>query len=398
MSYPFRPGAPSRRPSRFRRVVGACLAVFGLGCGGGPSEAPSFRIGVLALYGGNFTELSGRPTVQALRLYADSVNGAGGVDVGGTRHRVELIVAEHTAQVEEVTTAARRLINLERVDALIGPQLSSHAVPVGGIAHRAGVPMISPMSSNRATTEGRDWVFRMATPDEVQAKVIAEVATRLEARRAGVLLDRTSGYSVALANAFEEGFAKLGGEVVREEFGGPEVSDYRPQLRHLRAEAVDALYIPTLSSSTEVILEQVAEVGLTARLLGGDGWSLTAVARSPVGEGALATTNWHFDIDDPANRGFMARYAERWGEMPRSTAALTRDALDALVRAAEFGGSIEEAPLRDALVRQPSFNGASGVVDFAEDGTDRGQRVVVSIVEDGEPRLLRTVDRDGAID
>ena len=129
--------------------LGAVVTVFGCRPQGEPP--PEFRVGVLATLTGPRAKSSGEATVNGARLAVDAVNAVGGVDVGGVPHRIVLVVRDHADRADAATAAARTLINQERVDALVGPQLSEHAIPVARLAEEAGVPMITPMSTNPET-------------------------------------------------------------------------------------------------------------------------------------------------------------------------------------------------------------------------------------------------------
>src|SRR4029077_7162607 len=97
----------------------------------------------------------------------------GPIELAGRRYRVTLVPRDFDDRADAAATAARALINQERVVALVGPQFSRHAIPVAVLADDARIPMISPMSSNPSTTAGHRYVFRLAFLDDVQGTVLA---------------------------------------------------------------------------------------------------------------------------------------------------------------------------------------------------------------------------------
>ena len=357
-----------------------------------PEPAPVFRIGVLALSQAEFIEPSGRPTLNAARMFADSVNEAGGLMIGGRAHQVELEIGQHSTQVEEVTTLARRLINRNRVHVLIGPQFSGHAIPVAGIAEQSRIPMIAPMSSNPETTAGKSFVFRIAFLDPLQGRVLAQVAwTDLGTRHAGILTDRTSAYSRDIAELFETTFSELGGRTTSRSFPGAETEDFRPWLLELRDAGATEVLLPVGPDLVVPILEQSAELGLTIRYLGSDTWNLHAATLQPAAENAVVSHQWHFDLNTPEALSFRENYEQRFEIDVRATAALTHDALSLIGMAVEAAGSTEGAAISAALRALPPFRGASGTVKFNDSG-DPTRSVVISTIRDGENHLLRVVD------
>ena len=194
-------------------LVGAAACAILGGCT--PEPEPEFRVGLLAGGSGMFAKVSGEPSIKGASLAAKLANDAGGIRADDGTVRTTIVVKKYDPRVETAaSSAARALINQERVDVLVGPQLSRHAIPVALIAENAEIPMISPMSSSPATTEGKRFVFRLAFLDGVQSEVIARYAVReLRAKVAGILFDRSTSNSKLLTSVFESAFMKAAASV-----------------------------------------------------------------------------------------------------------------------------------------------------------------------------------------
>ena len=143
--------------------------------------------------------------MNASELAAKIVNDRGGIVVDRYPHRVEIVVKDYEDRADSATSVARALINQERIDALLGPQFSRHAIPVSIVAENAHMPMLSPMSSNPATTEGKTFVFRrpavtITTPVKNDAgQTIAVVAGDLDL----AYIDRLAGDRTGLEKSGE---------------------------------------------------------------------------------------------------------------------------------------------------------------------------------------------------
>ncbi|MGH9392418.1 MAG: ABC transporter substrate-binding protein, partial [Vicinamibacteria bacterium] len=216
--------------------------------------APEIRIGLLALLSGIPEETSGRPSVEGAELAVLLANEAGGIRIGGVPHRVKLIVKAYDDRPDSAISVARALVNQSRIDVLVGPQFSRHAIPVAIVAEEAEIPMVSPMSSSPATTAGRRFVFRLAALDEVQGRAMGEFAAGdLGARRAAVLYDISTDYSRSLAEAFRGAFEERAGSIVAfESFARDEPLDYRARLDRIAAADPDVLYLPNDGERVEV--------------------------------------------------------------------------------------------------------------------------------------------------
>ena len=307
------------RNARRRVTLVFAFAFLAAACRKEP-PAPEIRIGLLALLSGIPEESSGRPSVEGAELAVREANEKGGIEIGGVPHPVKLIVKAYDDRPDSATSVARALVNQFRIDVLVGPQFSRHAIPVAIVAEDAEIPMVSPMSSSPATTAGRRFVFRLASLDEIQGRAMGEFAAReLGARRAAVLYDVSTDYSRSLAEAFREAFQSGGGSIVAfETFARDEPLDYRARLDRIAAVDPDVLYLPNDGERVEVQIVQARERGVDATLLGGDTWDLERFGRLPQSDGAYIAHQWHPDFDTPEARRFRELFTKTYGKTRRS--------------------------------------------------------------------------------
>ncbi len=338
-------------------------------------------------------ETSGRPTTEGAELAAAEVNAAGGITIGGVAHRVRLVIRDDAARAEAATAAARALINIDDVDALVGPQVSPLAVPVASVAEAAGVPMISPMSSAAATTENKRYVFRLAFLDSLQSDVLGRFAAEhLNARRAAVLFDIAAPYSVGLAARFRESFEARGGRVVAyESFTTDAGESFTEQATRIHAASPDILYLPNDTAFVAAQLRDMKAAGVDTPILGTDGWDPRVIAKIPESDGAFVSHQWHPDIDLPETRAFVARYRETYGTTPKSTAAMTYDAVRLLLDATTRMGAKSPDAIRRGLLATRDYRGATGVITF--DGLNDPRRsVVINRLSQGRVELFTRID------
>jgi len=382
-------GPQGTRPLALRRArLALCVLVPLASTTCGPPDATGpdelvFRIGVLAHTSPEMQAVSGVPTLEAAEMAAAELNEEGGILIGDQRVPVRIVAREHTARLENVTSAARSLINLDSVHVLVGPQFSQHAIPVGGIANRSGVPMISPMSSNPATTAGRPYVFRLAFLDADQGEVLAGFARdSLGLGRVGVLVNLTSSYATEVAERFSRRFRELGGEIVEERYPGGEPDVWRRAFRAVLAQRPDRIFLPLQRPELEALMQMIEEESIPVKLLGADSWDVLTMERFPAAQGAYLTHQWMWNVPDHEAAPFVTRYRARYGSPPRSTAALTYDAVRVMARAASSAGSLDGSAIRDALSGLPTYAGVSGPIAFGSSNSpDRD--VVISRIEDG---------------
>jgi branched-chain amino acid transport system substrate-binding protein len=249
------------------------------------------------------------------------------------------------------------------------------------------------MSSSPATTEGRRFVFRLASPDEAQGRAIGEfAATELGARRAGVLFDVSTDYSRSLAEAFRRAFEEAGGRVVAfETFARDEPMAYRKQLERIRESKPDVLYLPNDGERSRVQILQARAHGISATLLGGDTWDLDLFRSFPECEGAFIAHQWHPDADTPEAKRFRADFQKTYGKAPKITTAMTYDAVKLILSVIERVGSFEASRVRDGIAATREFTGVTGTVRFSA-GSEPERAVAIARITGGQSRLHRLIE------
>jgi branched-chain amino acid transport system substrate-binding protein len=338
------------------------------------------------------TATFGQSTDRGIRLAIDEVNGAGGV----LGRKLEVITEDDRSVTEEARTAAQKLIQRDAVVALLGEVASSRSMAAAPEAQRAGIPMISPASTNTRVTEIGDYVFRTCFIDPFQGAVMARFAfTELGARRVAILFDFKQDYSVGLADAFRQKFRELGGEIVADERYTSGDIEFRAQLTTIRGAAPDAVFVPGYYTELGLIAKQARELGLGAPLLGGDGWDSekTLEIGGNAVEGYYFSTHYSAESDDPRVKAFVLRFKERYSGVPDAMAALGYDAAKLLADALGRAGSTNGPALRDAIAATRDFSGVTGRITIDPQRNAHKDAVVIKI-ENGRFRYFKSVPAD----
>jgi len=214
----------------------------------------------------------GEGSKNAAEMYLADINSAGGLEVGGKKYMLEFVYMDNESKADSAVNAALKLIEQEEVVAIIGPNSSKQAVPAGGTANENRVPMISPWSTNPATTLDRPWVFRAAFLDPFQGPVIADFAAKkFGAKTAAVLFDVENDYSVGLAEVFKSAWESKGlGPVVAYESNGTKDQDYSAQLTTIIAAKPDFIFVPENYNQVALIIPQARDLGYKGPFMGSD--------------------------------------------------------------------------------------------------------------------------------
>jgi branched-chain amino acid transport system substrate-binding protein len=335
------------------------------------------------------TATFGISTDNAIKMAFEEVNAAGGV-IG---KKLKLFVEDDQSKPEEAATAVTKLVNQNHVVALLGEVSSSRSLAAAPIAQAAEIPMVSPSSTNPRVTQVGDFIFRVCFTDPFQGAVMAKFANdTLKLKRVAILVDVRNDYSVGLQTFFRQNFKQLGGEVVAEQSYSEGDSDFHAQLTQIKAVNPEAIYVPGYYTEVGTIARQARELGITAPLLGGDGWDSPKLWE--IGGEALNGSYFsnHYSTDDPSPvvQKFVSDYKKKYDALPDALAALGYDAAKILVDAISRAGSTDGVKVRDALAATRDFQGVTGTVTINKDRNAVKPAVILK-VENGKFTLVETI-------
>jgi branched-chain amino acid transport system substrate-binding protein len=225
--------------------------------------ADVITIGINAPLTGDIPKV-GEGTKYAAEMWLEDVNAAGGLEVGGKKYKVELVIEDNESKAESAVKAATKLITEDEVLAIIGPQASKQAVPAGEVCNNYQTPMISPWSTNPDTTKDRPYVFRACFLDPFQGPVVAKfVKEQFGFTKAAVLYDVASDYPKGLAEFFKKAWEDLNGpgSVVSYESFTTKDTDFSSQLTKIINSGAQFLFLPQYYNEVALIVQQAHQLG-----------------------------------------------------------------------------------------------------------------------------------------
>ena len=372
-------------------IVGACA----------PAKSQTIKIGVNAPLTGDIPKV-GEGTKYAAEMWLEDVKAAGGLDIGGTKYQVELVIDDNESKAESAVTVNTKLITQDEVLMIIGPQSSKQAVPAGEVANNNETPMISPWSTNPNTTLNRPWVFRACFLDPFQGPVVANfVTSEFGFTKAAVLYDVASDYPKGLAEYFKkawEGINGAGSVVAYESFTTKD-TDFSAQLTKIKDSGAEFLFTPQYYNEVALIVQQAHQLGFNKPIVGSDSWG-SAELIPLCGKdcyGLFFSTHYAAAGATGATKAFIDRYQAKYGYVPDDVAALTWDAFGLAQEAIQNCGTItgdiktDRKCVRDALSQIKEFDGITGKMDFTQGNDPIKCAVIVKISDQGEFTFYKQV-------
>jgi branched-chain amino acid transport system substrate-binding protein len=397
-------GSPVLISARHRRVLIALqlLALLGVYVGCHQPNASESSKDHTTIKIGFFGDLSG-PTFNfgesaknGILMAADEINQAGGID----GRRIDVVIEDDGGSPEKAALLTGKLIDHDKVVAIIGGGTSSNSRAAAPKAQAAKIPLISPSSTDPAVTQAGDYIFRACFVDAFQGEVMAHFAVNtLKAKKAAILFDFNSPYGRGLTDYFELSFSKLGGQIVSKLSYTQGDVDFKGQLSTFQAAAPDVIYIPGYYGDVALIAKQARMIGLTQPLLGADGWDapeLWQLAGDAL-NGSYITTHYSVDDPSPAIQRFVQEYKQRYGNLlPDAHAALAYDAMRVLADAIARSRSTDPTLLRDALAATKGFAGVTGVISMDSERNAVKPAVVLKL-QDAKYIYQETIQPETAV-
>ena len=359
----------------------------------GSDGSPGVATGPILI--GHYASLTGSEatfgvsTDNGVKLALEERNAAGGVK----GRKVEVKTLDDASKSSEAGNVVQRLISEDKVVALIGEVASGSSLAGGKVAQQFGVPMISPSSTNKKVTEGRDMVSRVCFLDEFQGYVVAKFTKdNLKLDKVAVLFDQSAPYSKGLAETFKAEFEGLKGTVLTSQAYTAGDADVSAQLQSIKSSGAQAVFLPGYYTDVGNIVNQARKLGITVPFLGGDGWDSSKLAEigGPAIEGSYYSNHYSFDEARPEVKEFVAKFEKRFGETPDGLAALGYDAARVLFAAMDKSPSLGGKDLAATIAATKDFPGVTGKITLDANRDAQKQAVVVQM-KGGKPRYVATI-------
>ncbi len=384
------------KPSKF--IVILFVFVFTVsvlsGCGqnqagkiGDSSEGKTeeaIKIGTLGPLTGDIATY-GLSTKNGVEVAVDEFNKNGGIN----GKPIQLISEDTRGDQTEAANAASKLIEQDKVSAIVGGVISSETMTAGPITEDAKIVMISSSSTAVGVPEIGDYVFRNCLSDEVQAVQLAEYAVEELGLKKFAVMFTNNDYGLSLKEAFEKKAKKLAEVTAIETYNDGE-KDFRAQLTKIKGTSPDALYIAGYYTEAAKIAQQAKDQGLDVNILGADGFYSPVLLElgGDAVEGSVFTAG--FFTDDPSEKAqnFVKAYTEKFNAEPDMFAAQAYDAAMILLTALKNANGAGGEAHQQEMLKIKDFPGITGSTSFTPIG-DAVKDIIILKVENGKFTKLR---------
>jgi len=360
------------------------------GCGGNTGSSTSSTTGDIIKIGA-IGPLSGAASTYGIsvkegaQLLEKEVNDAGGIN----GKKIQFIFEDDQAEPNSSMQAFNKLVDDEKVCAILGPVTSGATLAVAPNATSRQIPMITPTGTEPTITKvGGEYMFRGCFVDSFQGEVLAKYSSEtLKSKTAAVLYNSGSDYSKGIADSFKAKFEAAGGTVGEFLTYNDKDTDFKAQLTKIKSLNPDILVLPDYYNVVGLIAKQARGMDIKSQLLGGDGWESEELAK--IGQdavnGALYINHYYSGDQDTAVKSFVDSYKKDYNKEPDAFAALSYDTSKILVKAIEKAGKTDGAAIKDALASM-EMTSVTGNIKFNDERSAIKSAAIIKV--DGDKKVL----------
>lgn len=343
-------------------IMVAAMLLAACQTGGTTAGSDKIKVAILAPLSGAVPTF-GVSTKNGAMMAIEEWNAKGGV----LGKQIEAIVEDSQCTPDPAVNAANKVIDQDKVHYIVGEVCSKASIPISEIAQEKHVVQITGTSTNTQVTlktDGtvKDYVFRACFIDPFQGLVMAKFAIGKGYKTAFIMLDQGNDYVRGLAEAFEKSFQELGGTIVGKETYNAQDTDFSAILTKVADSKADVLYLPDYYNIVNLVGAQAKEKGVTAVMMGGDGWDSSTLDLKAADGGYYSN---HYSPDDtrPIVVEWVNKYKAKYGEVPDALATLAYDATNLLLTAIQNAGVDDASKVKDALANI-TLETVSGKITF----------------------------------
>jgi branched-chain amino acid transport system substrate-binding protein len=359
-------------------ALAAAMAIMTAGCGGSttttesatPAAGDTIKIGAIISMTGTYAGL-GQPEKNALEMEVARINEAGGVN----GKSIEVIYEDDATDEAKAVAAASKLIEQDKVVAIIGATGTGQTMAVRGDVQRAAIPQVSMAGGTVITNPVDPLVFATPWSNTIVVPFTLDYLKAQGITKIGLITD-SGGFGKDGAAVMAAEAPKAGVTIVANETFNPGDTDMTAQLTKIKNSDAQAVVMWTAGSEAAIIAKNAKDLGIDLPIYGSHG-----IARQEFITGAGdAAENVKFaagkilmpELYGEGTEGFKVatdfvdRYEAAYGEAPSTFAGHAYDALYLIAEAAKrVQGDLTPAALRDEIEKTAGFIGIGGTFDMS---------------------------------
>lgn len=360
-----------------------------------PPEMLTVRIGSASPLTGPQAHI-GIDIRNGVQLGIEDANAAN-IEIGGKKVKFEMVAEDDEANPTKATTVAQKLADA-KVAAVIGHFNSGASIPASKIYSDAGIPQISPSSTNpKYTQQGFKTTFRVVAHDDQQGPTLARFAARTLQVKSVAVIDDSTAYGQGLADAFENTIKAMGVKIVAREHTTDKDTDFKAILTKIKGRTPDLIMFGGIDPQAGPMIKQMKELGIKAKFIGGDGMQTPNFIKiaGDAATGAMASIPGLPKDQMPGGKTFLEKYKAKFKQEVELFAPMGYDAVFVFIEAMKRAGSVDPAKFLPEIGKT-AYQGVIGPIAFDDKGDLKNGPITIYVVKGGVWEPLEIVKPDSA--
>lgn len=363
-----------------------------------PAAAASAPAGDLTVVIGHVAPTSGaiahlgKDNENGARLAIDDLNSEG-FTIGDKKAKFELIAEDDAADPKQATAVAQLLVD-KKVNGVVGHLNSGTSIPASAIYAKAGIPQISPSSTNpQYTRQGYKTAFRAVADDVKLGGTLGKYTVDTLKGKTVVVVDDRTAYGQGLADEYSKALEASGVKVADRQFTNDKATDFTGILTAIKAKKPDVIFFGGMDAVGGPMLRQMKQLGITAKFVGGDGLctgelyklSGQSFADDQVycAEAGGADGEFKAKMED-----FKKRFKAKFNADVQIYAPYVYDSVMMLAHAMKEAGSSDPAVYLPKLAATTGYKGVTGEFSFDEKGDNKNAAMTLYTYKGGHREVI----------
>ncbi|MCG3167808.1 MAG: Leu/Ile/Val-binding protein [Bacteroidia bacterium] len=300
---------------------------------------------------------------------------------------ITVIYEDDKADPSTGVSAMNKLINIDKVNMIVGSPASNVTLAIAPILNEKKVPLLSSGSTATKVGDAGPYIFRIMPSDEIQSLITVDWAIALGKKRVSVVYVQNA-WGEGLKEAFLRDFPKKGGQI-QEVYGvAPNSIDFKTILQKIKENTTDAIYAPLYPKEAGILVKQIKELGIESQVFGADVYDTPEfiTAGGSASNGILYTTFGQYtgtEFED-----FSRKYKERYGIEVENYAVYCYDAFKIAVEAINKSTHLDGENIRKSILQIKDYKGATGISNFDGNNNASGKTFDKKTIKEGKSVII----------
>ena len=345
-------------------------------------ESKDIKIGHIAPLTGS-AAIWGDWENEGIELAVEEINMQGGI----AGRRIIVIQEDDKADPKTAVSALHKLINVDKVEVVIGATLSSTTLACAPIAEREKVVLLSPSAQSPKISEAGDYIFRTFVSSTIEGKHLATLAGKFNIKTAAIMY-LNNDYGLGLSNVIQPLLTEKGISVQAVERYDTDVKDFRAQIAKIKTIEPDAIFRLGYPTDMGTILLQIKELALNVKVIAPDSFEADEIIKTAGGAAEGVFYVYPIIPDSEVAMDIKERFRARYGKDMNIYNGMGYDAVKILAvvieRSIEQANRIDGELVKNALYELKDFPGVTGPITFDKNGDVLDRPMELRTVKNGK--------------